>query len=759
MSGRISRYVSFFILGALFAAFALLILARLVITPERITTAFVPIVERYLHCDVNLESVDVSIFSGATLSNLELLNRADGAMILAADKVVLRYQLLPLLSQRVVVDEIRLVHPRINVERYPGGEFNLLELLRQKKSSGKRETLVNDPPDSTIDILVSHLYIQRGELLFKDYSFGSVPHRYKLTDFDLHIVDFSLENDFTFELWGKVNGAPLDAEGTLNVTQARYDFKLIADQLDMVQFQPYYRDELDGRIDGLNVSVNARFSSAGGTITSLGHLQLHQLDYASASVFDAIIRAQDVDVQYELSFDRQHQLVVDRFDLDYDGVQASAVGHLSFIKPTPDIDLHLTVSKWSLRKARAILPRSLATIFSRYDLAGDVAVDLLLRGKTFALSEIIQQSAITFDSVQASIGNLRPSISGTITTFGESLASHDLSVVLGDNNLQLNLTSDNLLSRRPTIKTDVVAQIFDLNTLSTRLHSEQSSTGAVASVGSLKLHAMTEPDPVSLPFNVVGALSIDTLRLRTIDLSVLKGQFSLRNNILKYDSLSCAVANGHLNSNGAVDLTQQGYTYSGHIAGRDLRLEQLQQLIDLNPRTSFLGKLDISVDYSGAGTQKIRVQQNLSGHGNFKVDKGTVSGASVMSMFATLFNLPEFNNFRFDHGQGTFNLNTGGPLRYDTQFESSDYRVYPVGTWRSNGAIAADVAVYLSPALATKIDSRSKVLPYLQLRDGWSYLPLLVTGSVDAPQVKIDIEKAGRPVLQRVGADLNRPGH
>lgn len=750
MPTKVRRYVSLFVLGSFLVLITLFVLARLVITPERIKTVFVPVVERYFHCDINLESVDVSLFSGVSLSNLELLNNVDGAMILAADKVVLRYQILPLFVQRIVIDEIRLEHPRVNVERYPGGSINLYDFFTQKRTAEEHASFADDLP-SDMNILISHLYIQRGEVLFKDYSFGSAPHRYKLTDFDLHLTNFSLNNDFSFELWGKINDAPVDAEGTVNLNQQRYDLDFVIDHLEMVPFQPYYRSEINGRIDDLILSMDARLNIDRNSLASTGDLQLRQLDYSSATYSDLSIQAKEVDLEFDVLFSQQQKMTIKKLHLDYDGMQANIDGDLAIVEETPDIDLHVTIPKLSLRKSHALLPRDFATSFSGYDIAGDVNLDLVLRGHSFDFKKIIQQSTITLDSVQASIDNLRPSITGTIKTSGDTFVADDLSLVLGDNTLHLNLVSNDIWALRPMIEVEVGAETFDFNTTTTRLRSDFGEAGNRTEDFTLTSRELTEPSAVKLPFDVVGALSIDSVKVGNIDYSTLKSQFSLRNNIFQYDSLSCAVADGTLDSSGHVDLTQQGYAYGGHVTGRGLQLEGLSKAFDTSMMGSVSGVLAVSVDYSGAGTQKLRVQQNLSGSGTFEIENGDMSGTALMDELSVFFGLSEFQIFRFSEGRGTFKLKTGGQIHYDAQFLGSRSRIHPKGTWQYRGALAAQVAVYLSPELAAELGSNPQLIPYLQERDGWSLVPLSVTGSLDAPHVNINIEKASGSVLQHVG--------
>lgn len=750
MSGKVRRYLSLFVLGSFLCIIALFILARLVITPERIRTTFVPVVERLLQCDVNLEAIDVSLLSGATLANIELLRREDGAMILAADKVVLRYQLLPLFFQQVVIDEVRLLHPRLNVERLADGHYNYQDFFVGKKEINLLSNDVDQQvPD--INILISHLYIQDGELLFKDYTFGHAPHRYKLTDFDLHLVDFSLQNDFKFELWGKLNGAPLDVEGSVNLVEDRFNIKLIVDQLDLVQFQPYYRDEINGRIDSLKIGINARFKSETNGLESDGIVTLHQLDYASSTASDLLLRANAVEAKYDISIDSKRTVLIDTLHFNYDSIYAMLDGRISFEKSTPDVDLHLVLPNWPLRKGHGLLPRSLEQKFSNYDLAGEVDVDLILRGKSSLGAKLVKQSIVKFDAVQASVNDLRPSLTGTLTTRGGVFHTNDLSLVIGDNTLYLDLVSDTLWSSRPTIKATIVADVLDFEKMSTGLRNGFSNSGDYSPRRKVISREITEPGPVSFPFDVIGTLSVSSAKFRQLDLSALQGNFSLRNNVLEYDSVSVSVADGRINSSGTVDLTRQGFAYTGHVSAHNIQLDQLFRAVDVDNNRMISGVAATTFDYRGAGTQTLRVQQNLSGDGVFDVNNGSMSGTALMDELATVLDLEEFHIFRFSQADGKFNLFTGGQLEYDARFIGSRSRLHPVGTWHNSGAIVAALAVYLAPELAIQVDANSKVLPYLQQRDGWSYVPLIVRGSLDAPSVSVDVVKAGRSVLHHVG--------
>ena len=755
MSNRVRRYLGLFILGFFLICVALVVLANVLVTPERIRNTFVPVVENYLECKVNLERVDVSLFSGATLTRLELLNHDDHSMLLAADKVILRYQFWPLLTQRIVIDEIRLEHPRVNVERYSDGRFNLQNLF-EKKTVMATDSVSSAPAQKNdVDILISKLYINRGALLFKDYKFSTVPHRYKLTDFDLNLTDFSLQNDFSFKLWGKVNSAPIDAEGIINLKHERYDLDLVVEQMDMVQFQPYYRSELNGRLDGLKLGIDGHLWGTFAKPNSVGVIQLHHLDLTSKEFSRYPLRADEIRIDYNIAFDHQRGDVdIKGFQINYDGVKAKVDGHVYLNKSKPDLDLHVFLPNWSLRTVLAELPPALARPVSGYDLAGSVDIQMVLSGNTGEVKQLIQEATVSLDAVQASVGELRPSVSGVIAINDKTLTSDGLTIVIGDNTVQLELSSANLLAKRPVIETRLRAKHFDSSLLSSRIRPRQGDdpNGSVSRDSTFR--EFTEPGPVDLPVDISGYIMIDQASFQQFDVAGLRTNFEIRNNLLEYDHLTAQIANGVVDAGGHVDLSRQGFAYAGRVAARNINLEMLVQQLGTDYAKTLSGVMDAAIHYSGAGTQKLRIQQNLSATGTFVINRGRMAGTALMNQLSAVLQTSELDVFRFDQAKGRFSLETGGQLKYDAEFLGSRARLYPVGYWLFDGSLMADLDVYLSPELIARLDSKSTVVSYLQNKQGWGLLPLQVTGTIDSPAISINLTKVGQTAVIHAGETL-----
>ncbi|HIJ77719.1 MAG: AsmA family protein [Desulfobulbaceae bacterium] len=103
---------------------ALAALVRFYLTDERIKALIIPPAEQALARKVTVGAIKVSLLSGITVHDFSV-KEADGANDFIKTKAfVLRYQLLPLIHKEVVISEITLLDPAVNVHRDHDGRFN-----------------------------------------------------------------------------------------------------------------------------------------------------------------------------------------------------------------------------------------------------------------------------------------------------------------------------------------------------------------------------------------------------------------------------------------------------------------------------------------------------------------------------------------------------------------------------------------------------------------------------------------------------------
>ena len=192
------------IIVVLFASF--FALAKIVITPERVKKTVLPLAEKALHRQVQLGDVKIGIFSGIVLNDLAIMEKEGSEPFIKAGSATLKYQFLPLLSKRIIVDEIRIDSPSIRVIRMEDHSFNYSDILSKKEPKEKTS--------ADVDLLVSKMSLSKGELIFEDRSEKkSTPFRYSLTDVEFSSNDIALDRTFPFNASAKVTGASLALEG------------------------------------------------------------------------------------------------------------------------------------------------------------------------------------------------------------------------------------------------------------------------------------------------------------------------------------------------------------------------------------------------------------------------------------------------------------------------------------------------------------------------------------------------------------------
>ncbi|MBT1072902.1 AsmA family protein [Pelotalea chapellei] len=189
-----------------------LLLAKMIITPERVKKTVIPLAQKALHRPVRLGDIKVSIFSGIVLNNVVIMEKEGEETFVAVDLVKLRYQFWPLLSKRIVVDEISMETPRIRIVKLPDGSFNFSDIMKKEKTAP-----VEQPKEKAdIDLLVSTVAVSKGELVYEDKSKqAAAPSRYTLSAVEFTSNDISPKKPIPFKAKASFSGASLEVEGKI----------------------------------------------------------------------------------------------------------------------------------------------------------------------------------------------------------------------------------------------------------------------------------------------------------------------------------------------------------------------------------------------------------------------------------------------------------------------------------------------------------------------------------------------------------------
>ena len=178
---------------------------------------------------VVVSSLDLKFLNTVELKGFSVLDTQiqPGEPFLSAESVLIRYKILPLLEQKLVIDEVTLNKPRIQVLLSEEGKFNVPPVRAQQTES----TYVSQITGKRMQISIRDWRIKEGILSFKDLGRGVSHAVYGL---NLHFprLKFNELSRFRMETvlrnrWGD-NISDLEISGSGQVNFADFDWKKFA---------------------------------------------------------------------------------------------------------------------------------------------------------------------------------------------------------------------------------------------------------------------------------------------------------------------------------------------------------------------------------------------------------------------------------------------------------------------------------------------------------------------------------------------------
>ncbi len=205
----VSRVLAALVVLVILVGVGLAAFVRYYLTEERLQAMIIPPAQEALGRDVSIGTIDVSLLKGISVNNVTI-KEADGSTdFLSVGSFVLRYNLMPLLQKELVVSEISLENPTIEVSRDKNGVFNFssLALLAkdpQATAPKKEESAVGaEAVALPVALTVDTISVKNARFRFSD-AMEELPTLDGKADLTLGVHGLSLAD---LQLQGKANFA------------------------------------------------------------------------------------------------------------------------------------------------------------------------------------------------------------------------------------------------------------------------------------------------------------------------------------------------------------------------------------------------------------------------------------------------------------------------------------------------------------------------------------------------------------------------
>lgn len=216
------------------------IFVRYYLTDERLQELIVPQAEKALGRQVSIGDIGVSLFKGVTVNDLVVKEAGGEENFVSTGSFVLRYDLLPLLQQKIVVSEVLLKDPAIRVFRNEEGKFNFESLALLGKKEREKETPApsKSPGEAALPLAltVDKIKIENARFNLTDAK-GELPTLDARADLDISvdlgqdISTLQFQGSGSYEVQAAYQGVKSEVEGTLAVNKEQFstDFEVLVD--------------------------------------------------------------------------------------------------------------------------------------------------------------------------------------------------------------------------------------------------------------------------------------------------------------------------------------------------------------------------------------------------------------------------------------------------------------------------------------------------------------------------------------------------
>ncbi len=735
----------------------LAVLAKVLITPERVKETVLPLAREALQRDVALGEVEVSLFSGIVLKDLTIREREGGEDFLSARQVVLRYRFWPLLFGRVVVDEVRLDAPRILVVRRADGLFNFSDLIGGK-GEGAKEAEPAPPTaregSAPLNLLVSRVGIREGEVRFRDFALDPAkPFETTIGALEVSASDISLEKPFPFEVQARVNDAPLALEGKADPKALGGEVKMTLGGLDVAAFAPYYRSQVPGKLSSLKLDLDLRASGGAEKLESAGRVTLREFDLDLKALPEAPIRGAKVALDYVVAADlKGGELVLGESLLEFNGLRVGFSGLVKDFAGAPRLDMEITLPDLDLKTAQAAVPAALVKDLQPMAVSGNLKGRFRVAGPVSEPLQLLREGELNLTNVQASVAGLRPALSGALVIAGGGLSSRALTLKAGENLIQLGLKIPSLSASPLALSTEMSAERLDLDKL---LPAAGQSAEGQKKPAAVKAPTPAEIGPFAIPLKADGTVKVASVLYHGLPVKNLLVRWRLVDNIFTVDELSGLVAEGSLAGNARVDLRKKGLSYASSLKLQKVQADPVVTALKPEAAGTVFGALSLNADLTGSGTTPEALKRNLGGKGDLLINDGKMSGTKLLQGLAAFLGTEELKVLSFQESRGNFTIENG-QVRFDSEVNGSKARLRPRGKVDLDGALDLALETRLNPELTRKVAGKGDFSKFMADDQGWGLLPLKVTGPAASPRFALDSAAVRSQVQQKAKEKLEQ---
>jgi AsmA protein len=763
----------------------LTVFVKTYVTSERVMAYIIPEAEKALNRKVSVGAVNINIFKGIDVKDFVIKEADERTDFVSCRNFVLQFKFWPLLSKKLIIDELRLESPQILLSRGKDGRFNYEDIGTSKdivRPDAKKEAEGTEP--LPISLLISSVRISSAKLTMIDL-------KKELPD-----ITGSLDIQIAMK---SISGSDARTSGTLAVNieklilhkPERREISNITAEVDYTGSVNI--DSYDITIDKADVRVQEMAASVKGTVQhirtkrvmdislSLPNLQLNELEKIMSQFSDTgdlkMTGTMTADINLSGTADSLDNLksdgtlafkevVLNYNKANYDisgnlslgtvsdnatiknatlviaGIPLSLQGDIKGMSTSPRLNVKVQIPKTDAAK----IQKAAASVASVDDLktSGSLSADIHIQGETKNPEALQAEGTVVMDSLGIEYQGIKTALNGR-ADMKKDIVNVDITGTVGEDTASL----------KGTVKSPFKNQNINLNVYAKKLNLDQlialvpsnGKESAKSGQPSQKKGADLEAEPLDLTLTAKGEIKVDSALYKGLSVDNFYGSYSYVNNRLVISDMTGTIGKGSFKVNSEVDLSKPGYAYKLSSTIKAFEAEKFVNAFFPKAKDTVFGLLAMNVNLRGTGTLPSSIKKNISGTADFTLQDGKLTNTGLSERFAGFLEMNEMETIILKDAKGTVKIRDG-VARLDSLFSSDDFLMGPLGNIGLNETLDLAFDLKLAPRLMDKAMS-SKIGKYFKNQEGWGVIPVIVTGTLTDPSYKVDMDKAGRQIIQK----------
>jgi len=174
--GKVGKVFGIIILLSVIAVACLVAFVHYYLTDERVKSIIIPQAEAALGRKVSIGDIKIGLLSGITINDFQIKEDDRENNFVSAKAFVLSYDLMPLLQKKLIISEIRLDEPAVQILRDKNGKYNYSTLSLLAEDTAKNKPRKSAPASATLPLAltVNQIQLNNARIKISD-QMGEIP--------------------------------------------------------------------------------------------------------------------------------------------------------------------------------------------------------------------------------------------------------------------------------------------------------------------------------------------------------------------------------------------------------------------------------------------------------------------------------------------------------------------------------------------------------------------------------------------------------